>query len=89
MRRCLLRVIFYGNIQVLKFVISDLERLAHEAGLDNEGIVEIAAPTGVAANAIGGQTLHAMLQIPVNAKELPELSITDATNLRNNVYTRK
>lgn len=49
-------------------------------------VLEKAAPTGVAANAIRGQTIHSLFKIPITSSasgDLPQLTVQEATNLRN------
>lgn len=75
-----------GKSFALEIMVAELRRLALGAGIEASGIVLIAAPTGVAANAIGGQTLHSLLRLPITpAKEMPLLSVEEATNLRRQI----
>lgn len=60
-----------------------MERLSAARGITHT-VLEKVAPTGVAANAIGGQTIHSLFRIPVNVNaDIPELSVNEATNIRN------
>lgn len=49
----------------------------------NRQIIARAAPTGVAASAINGHTLHSLLQLPISKTltELPKLSAADSANI--------
>ncbi|CCE30065.1 uncharacterized protein CPUR_03913 [Claviceps purpurea 20.1] len=45
--------------------------------------MERAAPTGIAANAIDGQTIHSLLKLPVSRSEsLPPLEASQLANVR-------
>jgi ATP-dependent DNA helicase PIF1 len=73
-----------GKSFTLKIVVDELRSLALRAGLDDSGLLQIVAPTGVAANAINGRTIHSLLRLPVGPqKDMPDLSIEAATSLRH------
>lgn len=47
-------------------------------------IIQKAAPTGVAANGINGNTIHSLFRLPITkGGDMPELTTSAATNLRN------
>lgn len=47
-------------------------------------VIEKAALTGVAANAIGGQMIHALFRLPIgNAGDLLALAVSEVMNIRN------
>ena len=68
-----------GKSFMIHAITSRLQQLS-----PGESIVAKAAPTGVAANAINGVTLHSLLRLPIskNLTELPPLTPTELSNLQ-------
>ncbi|KAH0499425.1 hypothetical protein TgHK011_006623 [Trichoderma gracile] len=69
-----------GKSFLIKAISTKLQQMVPP----NQQIVARAAPTGVAANAINGVTLHSLLRLPVSKtlSELAPLSAADASNVR-------
>lgn len=66
------------------FLIQAISSMLNRLSPSNQSVVARAAPTGVAANAIGGSTLHLLLLLPVSRSiaNLPPLSSNVMSVLR-------
>lgn len=69
-----------GKTMVILTTCQKLEEVAASSGLPNP--VLRSAPTGVAAHAITGRTLHALFRLPIKAKNYECLSPQNAASLQ-------
>ena len=69
-----------GKTAVVRAICAGLDEITNNAGYPM--CVARAAPTGVAAHNIGGQTIHSLFQLPIKKRELENLSTAPLTSLQ-------